>query len=93
MVTEDACIFLCIICAFLAWIIGYHIGKDVGSEKRYENKEEKRLKKLKLIEGIDGVTSVQLTPIRYVELLTKEEECNELKLAIKRFADETPKGT
>lgn len=89
MVTEDACIFLCIICAFLAWFIGYFIGKW--------NKEDKcaniKGTKLKLIEGIDGVTSVQLTPIRYVELLTKEEECNELKLAIKRFADETPKGT
>lgn len=89
MVTEDACIFLCIICGFLAWIIGYFIGKW--------NKEDKcanvKGAKLKLIEGIDGVTSVQLTPIRYVELLTREEECNELKLAIKRFADETPKGT
>lgn len=89
MVTQDTCIFLCIICAFLAWFIGYFIGKW--------NKEDKcaniKGTKLKLIEGIDGVTSVQLTPIRYVELLTKEEECNELKLAIKRFADETPKGT
>lgn len=89
MVTEDACIFLCIICAFLAWFIGYFIGKWNKEDKRADIKGTK----LKLIEGIDGVTSVQLTPIRYVELLTKEEECNELKLAIKRFADETPKGT
>ena len=43
---------------------------------------------MKLIEGIDGVTSVQLTPIRYVELLTKEEELNELKLKVKRVVDE-----
>lgn len=89
MVTEDACIFLCIICAFLAWFIGYFIGKCCKYDKCANTKGAK----LKLIEGIDGVTSVQLTPIRYVELLTKEEECNELKLAIKRFADETPKGT
>lgn len=89
MVTEDACIFLCLVFGSLTWIVGYFIGKW--------NKEDKRANikgiKLKLIEGIDGVTSVQLTPIRYVELLTREEECNELKLAIKRFADETPKGT
>lgn len=89
MVTEDACIFLCAICAFLAWFIGYFIGKIAKEDKHADIKGIK----LKLIEGIDGVTSVQLTPIRYVELLTKEEECNELKLAIKRFADETPKGT
>lgn len=89
MVTQDACIFLCIICAFLAWFIGYFIGKCC----KYDKCANIKGAKLKLIEGIDGVTSVQLTPIRYVELLTKEEECNELKLAIKRFADETPKGT
>lgn len=89
MVTQDACIFLCVVCAFLAWVIGYFIGKWDKEDKHVTIKDTK----LKLIEGIDGVTSVQLTPIRYVELLTKEEECNELKLAIKRFADETPKGT
>lgn len=89
MVTNDACIFLCAISAVLACLIGYFVGICIGQDA----KDEKKRKKLKLIEGIDGVTSVQLTPIRYVELLTKEEECNELKLAIKRFADETPKGT
>ena len=89
MVTNDACIFLCVVCAFLAVFIGYFIGKW-GREDKYTTIKGT---KLKLIEGIDGVSSVQLTPIRYVELLTKEEECNELKLAIKRFADETPKGT
>ena len=89
MVTNDACIFLCVVSAFLAVFIGYFIGK-LDREAKYTTIKGT---KLKLIEGIDGVTSVQLTPIRYVELLTKEEECNELKLAIKRFADETPKGT
>lgn len=89
MVTEDVCIFLCLVVGSLTWITGYFIGKWNKEDKRADIKGTK----LKLIEGIDGVTSVQLTPIRYVELLTKEEECNELKLAIKRFADETPKGT
>ena len=89
MVTQDACIFLCIVCSFLVGIVCYFIGKWDKEDKHTTIKGTK----LKLIEGIDGVTSVQLTPIRYVELLTKEEECNELKLAIKRFADETPKGT
>lgn len=89
MVTQDVCIFLCIVCSFLTGVICYFIGKRDKEDKHATIKGTK----LKLIEGIDGVTSVQLTPIRYVELLTKEEECNELKLAIKRFADETPKGT
>ncbi len=74
-------------------VIFFTLGYIQGICKGDERKNEKKHVKLKLIEGIDGVTSVQLTPIRYVELLTKEEECNELKLAIKRFANETPKGT
>lgn len=85
MVTEDACIFLCLVFGSLTWIIGYFIGRW-DKENKHVTREGT---KLKLIEGIDGVTSVQLTPIRYIELLTKEEECNELKLSIKRFADET----
>ena len=89
MVTQDVCIFLCIVCSFLTGVLCYFIGKWDKEDKHTTIKGTK----LKLIEGIDGVTSVQLTPIRYVELLTKEEECNELNLAIKRFADETPKGT
>ena len=79
MVTQDACIFLCIVCSFIALIIGYFSGKW-GKEEKYA--DIKGIK-LKLIEGIDGVTSVQLTPIRYVELLTKEEEYNELRLKLK----------
>ena len=79
MVTQDAVIFLCIICTFIAFFIGYLSGKCYRS---YEHDAIKDTK-LKLIEGIDGVTSVQLTPIRYVELLKKEEEYNELKLKLK----------
>lgn len=79
MVTQDACIFLCIVCSVIALIIGYFNGKWDKEEKYADIKGIK----LKLIEGIDGVTSVQLTPIRYVELLTKEEEYNELRLKLK----------
>lgn len=85
----DLVILFVIVCSMISFYLGY----TNGVHDREAKKDEKKYKKLKLIEGIDGVTSVQLTPIRYVELLTKEEECNELKLAIKRFADETPKGT
>lgn len=79
MVTQDACIILCIVCSVIALIIGYFNGKWDKEEKYADIKGIK----LKLIEGIDGVTSVQLTPIRYVELLTKEEEYNELRLKLK----------
>lgn len=89
MVTQHVAGILILVCSVTFFVLGLVLGLDKGDER----KNEKKHKKLKLIEGIDGVTSVQLTPIRYVELLTKEEECNELKLAIKRFADETPKGT
>lgn len=81
MVTQDACILLCIVCSVLALIIGYFNGKWDKEEKYADIKGIK----LKLIEGIDGVTSVQLTPIRYVELLTKEEEYNELRLKLKNI--------
>lgn len=74
-----AYIFIYFICATLSGITGYFIGKWKDIDK-YEAIKDK---KLKLIEGIDGVTSVQLTPIRYVELLTKEEEYNELRLKLK----------
>lgn len=89
MMSAWDCVIISLACSLVAVWVGYIVGDSLGQD----TKDEKKRKKLKLIEGIDGVTSVQLTPIRYVELLTKEEECNELKLAIKRFADETPKGT
>lgn len=91
MVTQYQVGFLILLLIFS--VVFFALGYTQGICKGDERKNEKKHEKLKLIEGIDGVTSVQLTPIRYVELLTKEEECNELKLAIKRFADETPKGT
>lgn len=50
MVTNNACIFLCVVCAFLAVFIGYFIGKW-DREDKYTTIEGT---KLKLIEGIDG---------------------------------------
>lgn len=88
MLTQDSMILFLILTACITGVSGYALGRADKEDFKLGEKN----KKLKLIEGIDGVSSVQLTPIRYVELLTKEEECNELKLAIKRFADETPKG-
>ena len=41
-----------------------------------------------LIEGIDGVQSVNLSSKRYVELLQKEQELNEIKLKIKEVVHE-----
>lgn len=85
MLTQDSMVLFLLILGCITGVSGYALGRaDKEDDKLF-----KKQKKMKLIEGIDGVTSVQLTPIRYVELLTKEEECNELKLAIKRFADET----
>lgn len=89
MLTQDSMVLFLLLFSIITGVSGYALGR--ADKEDYV--EDKKRKKLKLIEGIDGVSSVQLTPIRYVELLTKEEECNELKLAIKRFADETPKRT
>ena len=84
MIVQPIAWVLILVFSVFFFAFGYIQGWSRGEDQ----KEDKKRKKLKLIEGIDGVSSVQLTPIRYVELLTKEEECNELKLAIKRFADE-----
>lgn len=88
MLTQDSMVLFLLLIACITGIGGYALGRADKEDYR----DDKKRKKLKLIEGIDGVSSVQISPLRYVELLTKEEECNELKLAIKRFADETPKG-
>lgn len=89
MLTQDSMVLFLILLSTITGVGGYALGRAYKEDEHAVIKDTK----LKLIEGIDGVSSVQLSPIRYVELLTKEEECNELKLAIKRFADETPKGT
>ncbi len=84
MIAQHIVGILILVSSVVSFVFGFILGLDKGDERKYE----KRHKKMKLIEGIDGVTSVQLTPIRYVELLTKEEELNELKLKVKRVVDE-----
>lgn len=84
-----------IICIFsLAYIVF-----DIMSEAKWEQgyKQAMSLRKVDdrmeskidtLLEGIDGVQSVNLSSKRYVELLQKEEELNEIKLKIKEVVNE-----
>lgn len=51
----------------------------------YRKNEEKQVESL--IESIDGVTSVTLSPIRYLELVKAEEDLAEYRLKIKRIGD------
>lgn len=51
----------------------------------YKRSEEKRIESL--LGGIDGVTSVILSPIRYLELVKAEEDLAEYRLKIKRIGD------
>lgn len=51
----------------------------------YKRSEEKRIESI--LGGIDGVTSVILSPIRYLELVKAEEDLAEYRLKIKRIGD------
>lgn len=51
----------------------------------YRKNEEKQIESL--LGGIDGVTSVTLSPIRYLELVKAEEDLAEYRLKIKRIGD------
>jgi hypothetical protein len=51
----------------------------------YRKNEEKQIENL--LGGIDGVTSVTLSPIRYLELVKAEEDLAEYRLKIKRIGD------
>lgn len=57
-------------------------------QDRYYDTENKCLmllsnKQEKLIEGLEGVTSVSVSALKYVELLSKEKELLELKMKLK----------
>lgn len=65
------------------WEQGYEQGMSI---KIVEDRVDKKLDTL--LEGIDGVQSVNLSSKRYVELLQKEEELNEIKLKIKEVVNE-----
>ena len=53
--------------------------------RNYRKTEEKQIESL--LGGIDGVTSVNLSPIRYLELVKAEEDLAEYRLKIKRIGD------
>lgn len=53
--------------------------------RNYRKTEEKQIESL--LGGIDGVTSVTLSPIRYLELVKAEEDLAEYRLKIKRIGD------
>lgn len=59
-----------------------HLGNIIQD---YRKIEEKRIERL--LGGIDGVTSVNLSPIRYLELMKAEEDLAEYRLKIKRIGD------
>ena len=51
----------------------------------YRKTEEKQIESL--LGGIDGVTSVTLSPIRYLELIKAEEDLAEYRLKVKEIGD------
>lgn len=51
----------------------------------YRKSEEKQVESL--LGGIDGVTSVTLSPIRYLELVKAEEDLAEYRLKIRKIGD------
>lgn len=51
----------------------------------YRKTEEKQIESL--LGGIDGVTSVTLSPIRYLELIKAEEDLAEYRLRVKEIGD------
>lgn len=65
------------------WEQGYEQGMSV---RTVELQTDKKLDTL--LEGIDGVQSVNLSSKRYVELLQKEEELIEIKLKIQEVVNE-----
>lgn len=84
-------IALCIFVYFLIVLQGSKTSLEDDKEDLvqiihgYKRSEEKRIESL--LGGIDGVTSVILSPIRYLELVKAEEDLAEYRLKIKRIGD------
>ena len=84
-------IALCISVYFLIVLQGSKTSLEDDKEdlvqiiQGYKRSEEKRIESL--LGGIDGVTSVILSPIRYLELVKAEEDLAEYRLEIKRIGD------
>lgn len=84
-------ISLCISIYFLIVLQGSKTSLEDDKEnlghiiRNYRKTEEKQIESL--LGGIDGVTSVTLSPIRYLELVKAEEDLAEYRLKIKRIGD------
>lgn len=84
-------IALCISVYFLIVLQGSKTSLEDDKEnlghiiRNYRKTEEKQIESL--LGGIDGVTSVTLSPIRYLELVKAEEDLAEYRLKIKRIGD------
>lgn len=84
-------IALCVSIYFLIVLQGSKTSLEEDKEElgyiiaNYRKNEEKRIESL--LGGIDGVTSVTLSPIRYLELMKAEEDLAEYRLKIKRIGD------
>lgn len=84
-------IALCVSIYFLIVLQGSKTSLEDDKEElgyiiaNYRKNEEKRIESL--LGGIDGVTSVTLSPIRYLELMKAEEDLAEYRLKIKRIGD------
>jgi len=84
-------ITLCVSIYFLIVLQGSKTSLEDDKEelgyiiRNYRKNEEKQIESL--LGGIDGVTSVTLSPIRYLELVKAEEDLAEYRLKIKRIGD------
>lgn len=65
---------------FLSNLLSFYVGYIIC--KAFTSSSGNKLYK-ELLENIDGVTSVQLSPVRYVELVLAENDLRELKLKLK----------
>lgn len=65
----------------LSFIIGFIFGNKLFNFVHC-GRDTTQLNKA-LLENIDGVTSVQLSPVRYAELVLAEDDLRELRLKLK----------
>ena len=84
-------IALCVSIYFLIVLKGFKTSLEDDKEhlghiiRNYRKTEEKQIESL--LGGIDGVTSVTLSPIRYLELVKAEEDLAEYRLKIRTIGD------
>lgn len=84
-------IALCVLVGVTIYLHGSKSSLEDGKEElgyiidNYRKTEEKRIESL--LGGIDGVTSVTLSPIRYLELVKAEEDLAEYRRKIRMIGD------